>query len=83
MVITSNPSNGSSTTALEQVEPVKDDPPIGGPRQPDNYRPDPEKAREIVAGAGSPASSPRDELCKNAHIYDPAHLATQLDVDFQ
>lgn len=79
MVITSTPSNGSSTTALEQVEPVKDEPPIGGNREHKPYTTDIEKA----AGAGTPALSPRDELCKNAHVHDVAHLSTQLGVDVE
>ena len=77
MVITSTPSNGSSTTALEQVEPVKDDPPIGVNRDPTPPSTDIEKA----AGAGTPALSARDELCKNAHVHDVAYISAQLGVD--
>jgi len=76
MVITSTPSNGSSTTAIEQAEPVKDEPPIGAQRQPVNQQSTNEKA----AGAGTPASS-REDLCKNAHVNDVAYLSAQLEVD--
>ena len=77
MVITSSPSNGSSTTAIEQVEPVKDEPPIGAqlPRPIIN-----EKALDPGVGAGPPTTT-REELCKNAHIHDVAQLSTQLEVD--
>jgi hypothetical protein len=78
MVITSTPSNGSSSTTLEQVEPVKDDPPIGGPRHLNHEKPVNSTAK---TGAGTPVSSPRDDLCKNAHVNDVATLATQLEVD--
>lgn len=77
MVITSTPSNGSSTTALEQVEPVKDEPPIGAKREPISNNTVIEKA----AGAGTPALSGRDELCKHAHVHSVAHLSAQLGVD--
>lgn len=75
MVITSTP-NGSSTTTLEQVEPVNDEPPIGG----QHHIQVKEKSIETGIGASVPASS-RDELCKNAHTCEVAFLATQLGVD--
>jgi P-type Na+/K+ transporter len=80
MVITQTPSNGSSQTALEQVEPVKDEPPIGAQLPRHIQDTTNEKALNQVVGAGTP-TSPRDELCKNAHVYDVAHLSTELEVD--
>jgi P-type Na+/K+ transporter len=79
MVITSTPSNGSSTTALEQVEPVKDDPPLGDlrPKETHHQHLDLEKA----VGPGTPTPSGREDLCKNAHVYPVEHLSTQLGVD--
>lgn len=77
MVITSTP-NGSSTTTLEQVEPVNDEPPIGG----QHHIQVKEKSIETGIGASVPASS-RDELCKNAHTCEVAYLATQLGVDVE
>lgn len=78
MVITSTSSDGSPTSSLEQVEPVNDEPPIGG-QQHLEVR---EKAVAGSVGASVPVSS-RDDLCKNAHITEVAYLATQLGVDIE
>lgn len=80
MVITSTPSNGSSTTALEQVEPVKDDPPIGAQRQPVTTT-KPDIDIEKAVRAGPPTLSGREQLCQDAHVYPVDHLSTQLGVD--
>lgn len=77
MVITSNP-NGSPTPTLEQVEPVNDEPPIGGHYHLETK----EKATENSIGAIVPVLS-RDELCKNAHTSEVAYVAAQLGVDVE
>lgn len=77
MVITSKP-NGSPTPTLEQVEPVNDEPPIGGQHQSELKG----KAIENSIGASVPVSS-RDDLCKNAHTSEVAYLAAQLGVDVE
>ena len=56
---------------------MSDEPPIGGPQQLSLGE------KTVVEGSvgGSTFNLSRDDLCKNAHTLEVAHLATQLGVD--
>lgn len=77
MVITSTSSNGNLASTVEQVEPVSDEPPIGGQQQLEVG----EKSVVEGSASGSTLALSREDLCKNAHTLEVAHLATQLGVD--